>query len=251
MKLRWRWIAAIITTYLILVIAYVPAQQVLGRLSLPKNTSLHGVSGTLWTGSLARFSINNITIDNIAWDIHPLQLLFANLSLDLNAGNMRDVDAIAFKGPLTFNLLNLEQIKATDFLLFIPVDRVLAEVSLPLPVDASGRFRVNIDNLSYGPACDTMEAYGDWLNASVSGTQGPIKLGTFSAKLTCSDNNILVNVSEPNVFGLNLAATISPDFSDISVAGKFKPDADLPDEVHEAASFFGKPDADGYTSFKL
>lgn len=251
-KQYWRWILAALFLYLVLLIAYLPAAQVAYRLPLPDSVQLGKVTGTLWQGEVDRVVINNIPVQQVSWKLSALPLLLGTLSVDLDAGNMRSADAIAFKGPVNVNLLSEGDISASDFLLYLPVDRVLAEVQLPIPVDAGGRFRVNVESLTLeGGICSQMMAYGDWLNATVAGTQGPIELGTFSASLRCDNKQYLISVAEPNLFGLSLDAQAATDFSAFTATSKFKPDPSLPQEVHEAAQFFGRPDSDGYIHYDI
>ena len=127
---------------------------------------------------------------------------------------------------------------------------MLANVALPLPVKAGGRFRVIVNELDFDQQCETLDANGEWLNAQVAGTQGQIQLGSFGAILSCVDNIVVAQVAEPNMLGLSLNARVS-GVRNISVVGKFKPDASLPDEVHQAAQFFGQADAQGYREIKL
>ena len=96
-----------------------------------------------------------------------------------------------------------------------------------------------------------MSGTGDWLNATVAGTQGPIDFGTYSAKLRCEGDDIGISVSEPNLLGLSVDAIVAMNLKRINVEGKFKPDESLPEEVHQASRFFGQPDANGYIAVKL
>jgi len=52
------------------------------------------------------------------------------------------------------------------------------------------------------------------------------------------------------MLGLSRNARVS-GMRNISVTGRFKPDASLPEEVHQAAQFFGQQDAQGYREIKL
>ncbi len=251
-KQYWRWILAALFLYLVLLIAYLPAAQVAYRLPLPNTVKLGKVSGTLWQGNIDRVVVNNMPIQQVNWTLSALPLFMGALSVDLDAGNMRSANAIAFKGPLEVDLLSEGNLTASDFLLYLPVDLVLAEVQLPLPVDAGGRFRVNVESLTLEAGiCSQMMAYGDWLNASVAGTQGPIELGNFSATLRCDNKQYIISVAEPNAFGLTLDAQAATDFSTFTATSKFKPDPSLPQEVHDAAQFFGQPDSQGYIHYDI
>jgi general secretion pathway protein N len=178
-------------------------------------------------------------------------MLIGNIKLDLKAGNIRDKNDIAFEGPITTGLFSQETINTENFTLYLPVDRVLAQVRLPLPVNAGGRFKVSLNDLTFGPTCQSLDGTGDWLNATVAGTQGPIDFGTYSAKLRCEGDDIGILVSEPNLLSLSMDAVIPTTMKNIRVSGKFKPDDSLPQEVHQAARLFGAPDSSGYIAIKL
>jgi len=251
MKAKIAWIVASVLVFLFFLIAYLPASQITTRLTLPDEVSLYEVSGTLWEGSAQQVVVNGLPVDNVSWKLHPAALLMGDIRVTLNGGNMRSPDAISFSGPITTGLFSQTRISAKNFVAYIPVDRILAQVSLPLPVNASGRFKLSLQTLNYNGQCNELNGQGSWLNAAVAGTQGPIDFGTYEAALSCADGKFIVNVEEPNKLGLSMQAQADAQFSNISVEGRFKPDNDLPKEVHQAARFFGQPDNNGYTRFKL
>ena len=251
MKAKIGWIIGGILVFLFFLIAYIPASQVTTRVSLPENVSLYGVSGTVWEGKAEQVIVDGLPVNNVRWDVHTLWLLIGDLHISLKGGNVRSADAISFSGPLTTGVFSTDRISVSNFSAYVPVDRVLAQVSLPLPVNASGRFKLTIQTLDYDGQCNELNGQGSWLNAAVAGTQGPIDFGSYDAALTCTDGKFIVNVEEPNKLGLSMQAQADAQFNDISVQGRFKPDADLPKEVHQAARFFGQPNSNGYTQFKL
>ena len=77
-----------------------------------------------------------------------------------------------------------------------------------------------------------------------------IDLGNFDAYLSCENGDVLLEINEPNSFGLSAVARVPHDLK-YSIRGKFKPDPNLPNEVHQAALFFGQADAQGYFPLKL
>ena len=251
MKLRIGWILGGPIAFLVFVIAYMPAIHVVGRLDLPKGVSINKVSGTIWSGKAQTLVVNGLPINNLKWSISPWSLFTGTLAGDITAGNIRNTDDIAFSGSLSTSLFNFNVLDAENVVVYLPVDRVLSQVKLPLPVNAGGRFKVNIQELAIGQTCQTLSGTGDWLNATVAGTQGPIDFGTYSAKLRCEGDDIGISVSEPNLLGLSVDAIVAMNLKRINVEGKFKPDESLPEEVHQASRFFGQPDANGYIAVKL
>ncbi|WP_100658551.1 type II secretion system protein N [Alteromonas flava] len=241
-------IGAVIFIFFLLV--HLPAQQVLGRVELPRNIAVTGVSGTLWDGSARRVTVNGLSINNVKWELSALPLLWGQAWLNVEAGSQRQATEVSLTGDIVTSITKPLVFSSDEFVLYLPTDQVLANVSLPLPVEAGGRFRVTLSELDFNQTCQTLQGTGEWLNASVQGTQGRIPLGVFSARLGCDNRAITVNVQEPNLFGLSLDARVA-SMRDIAVAGKFKPDPSLPQEVHDAAKFFGQPDNQGYISFTL
>ena len=104
MKLKVTWIIGGIVAFLIFAIAYMPAIHVIGRIALPKNIAVSGVSGTLLEGKAQSVVVNGLPINNVKWDINPWAFFIGKLRADLKAGNIRNVNDIAFEGPVSTGL---------------------------------------------------------------------------------------------------------------------------------------------------
>ncbi|MBC3765873.1 type II secretion system protein N [Neptunicella marina] len=230
--------------YCVFLVAHFPARQALGLVDLPANLQINGVSGTLWQGNIQQVAYQGIPLDDINWTLDTLPLLWGTASLNLTAGNIRDADIISLKSALS---LSSDRIQAENLQLYVPVNMVLGQLPIPLPVNADGRFKVQIAELDYQQGCQTLSGSGQWLNAKVAGTQGPIDMGTFSARLACQQKNIRITVDPNNRLAFDANAFITPN-GQFSINGKFKPDASLPAEVHQAAALFGRANSDGYYS---
>ncbi|GAA0343580.1 hypothetical protein GCM10009092_05220 [Bowmanella denitrificans] len=234
--------------YLLLLIASLPAAQVVPRLPLPPQLQIQGLQGSIWNGRAAIVQYQGLPVRQLHWQVNPWALLTGKLSLALNAGNSRDVEQISLQGHLR---LGNNSIASEGLEIFLPTDLVIAQLPLPLPVNAKGRFKVNLDELEYDQSgCHSAVGRGQWLNAQVSGTRGFIPLGNFSADLSCQDKQLLLDIKEPNSFGLNAQARIPADFK-VKVTGRFKPSAELPEEVHQAARLFGQADNQGYYQIRF
>lgn len=245
MSTKIKWVIATLSAYLFFLLYTLPAAQVIGRAPLPQNIEVSGVSGTVWNGQAQLVIVDGMPVDNVKWQLSFLPLLWGTASLDLQGGNNRQVDDISFKGEAGISLFSPQNFSADDFSLFLPSALVISQLPLPLPVDAGGRFRINIESLDYAGQCAELAGTGQWLRANIQGLGEPLELGNFDADLSCIEGDTLIRVKEPNLFGLTADARVPADLN-ISVKGKFKPDASLPKQVHDAAVFFGQPDADGY-----
>lgn len=233
--------------YLLFLLINLPASQVLSRISLPNNIKIQGMSGTLWQGEALQLIVNNIPVQRLEWDTNIWSLFTGKIGLDIKAGSIRQSDEIAIRGYIA---TNGRRIVSDGLSVYLPTDRIISRLSLPLPVKAKGRFKVVLDTIDYEQHCTQLRGKGQWINGAVAGTTGWIELGNFNADISCQEQHIVVNVKEPNSFGLSAEARIAADFR-IQVAGRFKPDSSLPEEVHQAARFFGQPNAEGYYQLRF
>lgn len=245
-----KWLLVGLAAYLVLLVATFPASHLLGRVALPADVKISGVSGTIWSGNAQRVVIAGSPVNNLNWELSFIPLIWGSIHLDLDGGNSRDRSEISFSGPVQLSMLNPQQIGAQNLTAFLPVDLLMNYLPLPIPVEAEGRIRVDIEELDFNQQCQILAGKGQWLNAQVPGTQGLIDLGNFAATFGCQDGAILLTVSEPNMFGLSAVARIPPDFN-FTVDGQFKPDPSLPRDVHTAARFFGQPNAQGYYTIEF
>lgn len=247
MKQSLTWGALAVCAYVVFLLIKLPATQVLGHMTLPPEVKLQGVKGTIWQGQASSAVLHGVPVNNIKWSLDFWPLLIGNISATVSAGNIRQLDEIAFNGQLSFSS---ERMQMNDVQAYLPTNLMMTMIPLPFPVKAQGRFKVEINQLDYQQSCQALSGNGQWLNASVAGLKGMIDLGNFTAAMACENNNVVIRVNEPNRFGLTAQANITAD-AKFSVNGRFKPDATLPEEVHQAAQFFGQQDAQGYYNLKF
>ena len=101
MKSKVVWIIGGIIAFLVFAIAYMPAVHVISRIDLPKNVSISSVSGTLFSGKAQTIVVNGLPINNLKWTLSPLHILIGKVKVEVQAGNIRDKNEIAFQGQLT------------------------------------------------------------------------------------------------------------------------------------------------------
>jgi general secretion pathway protein N len=247
MKPVLKWGSLCLVVYFIFLIVKLPAVHVLSKIQLPKEISVSGISGTVWEGQAQRAQANGLPINNLNWSLSFFPLLLGEISADIKAGNIRDIDQISATGHVS---VSGQRLQADDLLAYVPANLMISQLPLPIPIQAAGRFKVQLDEVDYEAGCQQFTGKGQWLNANYTGTTGAIDLGSFNADLSCENGSIVVDVKQPNSFGLT-AKTVIPANMKFAVTGRFKPEANLPQEVHQAAQFFGKPDSDGYYPIKF
>ncbi|MFQ3205988.1 MAG: general secretion pathway protein N [Glaciecola sp.] len=249
----WKWVILAISTYLILVIAYLPAAHVVSYVQ--DNTSklpvaIGRVEGTLWAGKVDRIITQGIVMNNLRWELSPWSLLLGTASIDLNGGKIRASEQAYVKGNISASLFNLQNISAHELTLFLPARSVMAQVPLPVPVTADGRFRVNIEEFEFNNVCVSLIGTGSWLKGTVSGPSGVIDFGNFDANLACENEQFAIQIQPVNKLNLDAKVLLSVA-GKYKINGRFKPSDDMPREVQQAANFFGAADNDGFRIINL
>lgn len=247
MKSVLKWGSLCLVVYFIFLIVNLPAVHILSKIQLAKGISVSGISGTIWNGNVQRAQAKGFPISDVNWTLSFFPLLLGEISTDIKAGNIRDVGQISVNGQVSFKGQHL---KAENILAYVPTNLVISLLPLPIPIEADGRFKVELNEVDYKAGCQIFTGKGRWLNANFTGVNGVIELGDFDADLSCQEGSVVLNVKQPNSFGLTAKATV-PSNMKFKITGRFKPEARLPKEVHQAAQFFGKADADGYYPIKF
>jgi general secretion pathway protein N len=242
MKSTLKWGSLCLVVYFIFLIVKLPAVQVLSKIELAKGINVNGISGTIWHGHAQRAQVNGLPINDVNWSLSFLPLIIGEISADIKAGNLRDVSQISAAGHVNFSG---QRFQSDNLLAYLPANLAISLLPLPIPIQADGRFKVQLKAVNYEAGCQTFTGKGQWLNANFTGVTGLIELGDFTADLSCEDNSIVLNVKQPNSFGLTAKATIPANMK-FKIEGRFKPESSLPKEVHQAAKFFGKADTDGF-----
>lgn len=249
----WKWVVLAIFTYLMLLIAYLPAAHVVAfvQKNNPQLPIIIGkTNGTVWSGSVEQVVSQGIVLKNLHWELSPWSLLIGRASIDLKGGDIRASEQAYIKGNLTTSLFKLANFKAHELKLFLPARSVMAQVPLPVPVAADGRFRVDIKTFEFDDACVDLDGKGSWLKGTVSGPSGVILFGNFDAILACEGDQFSLAIQPENKLNLDAKVLLSVD-GKYKIDGRFKPSDDMPKEVHQAASFFGGADNEGFRKINL
>jgi len=253
MKLKiWHWITLAIVAYVFFLIKLMPAAWLLNSriVPVPNNIIVSGVSGTIWNGQANRILAQGVAVDQVSWDLSFLALLMGQVSADVMGGRLRDQDAVYLKGSVTAYLLNQHAFDLTNTTILVPAQSVMGQMQLPVPVTAKGRFKADIATLEFDSICQVLSGSGAWNNGMVSGLQGPIEFGSFNALLNCVDGDLQIKVLPDNKLQLD-ALLIIKNAGGYSIDGVFKIPPDMPEEVEQAAVFFGRPDAQGFRRINL
>jgi general secretion pathway protein N len=249
----WKWIVLAIFTYLIFLIAYLPAAHVVtfAQNSAPNAPlSIGEVKGTLWSGEIDRVVAQGVLVNKVSWELNPLALVVGKVSVNVKGGNIRETEQAYIKGQLATSLFNQNKIQASDLQLFLPAKAVMSQVPLPVPVAADGRFRIDIDDLDFDATCQALQGKGRWLKGTVTGPTGVIDFGNYEADLSCEDNKFAIQVLPDNKLNLNAKVVLGMD-GKYKIQGTLKPDPSFPKEVQQGAAFFGRANSQGVITINL
>lgn len=240
-------ILAGIAFYLVLLIANLPASQVISRITLPNGLSVSGVSGTIWNGRADVISFREFSVFNARWELGFFSLLLGKAAIDVDAGSQRDAGQISVAGEITVSQSSIE---ASNLVAYAPANSVIPYAPIPVPVAASGRIKVELREATFNQNCQSITGTGTWINAAVDGLSGKIDLGNFESALSCEEKHVVVTVEKANSLGLTVNAKLAPN-GRLKADGRFKLPADAHQEIRTVAQFFNEIDSEGYRIIRI
>jgi len=183
----WQWIILAILAYVFFIIAYIPASHLANFIYSQSQgqVRLSNVSGTLFEGNAGIAVANGFMVQNLDWQLNPWSLFLLRANVDLKGGAIRNSEQIYVKANVVSNLLSSDQFTLANSQLFIPAKSVLSQLQLPVVVTASGRSRIDIDELEMTPTCTGLSGKGAGLNAAVDTPAQALSLGSFEENLSC------------------------------------------------------------------
>ena len=248
----WQWVLLGLITYFIFLVKYMPANWAINLASthIPKTVAINEPQGTIWDGKINKLIVSGVGVVDVTWDLSFWSLLIGQISVELDGGQLRDANSVYFKGSAKTYWFNTNSFALEDFSAMLPAQSVLGQIKLPVPITARGRFKADIQDFSFEQTCQALTGTGGWTNGVVNGLKGPIEFGSFDALFGCSDGVLNVTVDPKNRLSLDAKFSLQAN-GDYSVQGRFNIPEDMPEEVQQAAIFFGPPDAQGFRIINL
>jgi len=245
MKKWFACVAIFLSSYLVFLLANAPLALVTNNIDLPRNIEIQGVSGSIWQGEIASVIINSNEIRQIKTSVSFWSLLSLSPSAQINFG---DAMLAGPEGKLTLEVSS-EQLSLTEVEVFVSANDIAKQLSLPIPVTAQGNVELTLDTivLSTAEKLSCSQAKGDvtWLRAGASALEQNIKLGKFSAAISCAEGNLLAMVNPNNDLGLSFDGVLALPSKKLSGKGYLKPGAKFPTQLKSALSFLGRADNQG------
>lgn len=239
---------AVLGFYLVFLIFLAPAAFWLKWLPLPAGVVYGPVTGTLWQGKFQAISVQGLTIADLHWQLKPLALLTGKIALDVSAGQATQVQQLSLKARVEFGASGAE---AEQVRLGLPIAQLQPLLNLPLPVGLSGRLHINLPKAQWSQGrCKELQGLVSWQDAKAQPPTGWLSLGTLDGQLSCLDGQVQLVTAPTPPLHLEVNATFNGT-GGYQLTGFVKPDSSMPQEVHQAMRFVGRPDAQGRFPIKL
>ena len=244
MKKRYYFITAI-ASYLLILLATIPAKPITDLISENAPVSIQGVSGTLWDGSAYLITFdNNIQLDQTSWSFNLWKLLIGQLSVDIDT-TFLDEAITAEAGRSLLGRVFVNDLKAT-----VAASEVTHLANIP------------IARLDGAIILDIQHAH--WKQGELPLASGSIKWNDANVTVaeTASLGNVLILLSESEQQLLN--AEIKNQGGDISISGNAEliadadyaaditlaPNASASNNVRQSLAMFAKRQPNGEYTIK-
>lgn len=194
------YIFTAIASYFLFLIASIPARPVTDFLNNNSTFTLHGVSGTLWSGKAYAVSIDDaVQLQNTEWSFRPWKLMIGQAAMDIatqySDNNIKAEIGISFVGSYFINRLTGK----------ISAEEVAKLANIPM-AQLTGLISVNINHAHWRQG-DMPVASGQisWDDAAITVAD------------TASLGNVLITLSESEQ--QLLKADIKNQGGDITITG--------------------------------
>ena len=241
MQLRGRLIAVGLITLCVGLVTMFPA-RVAYQWFAPPGISLEGISGSIWSGRVARADIQGFYLQDISWRIKPLGLLRAKLAYALEAEPASGfINANAYFGVT--GTIRLEDLQAS--LALQSVEQLAGVPGLRGNVNLQFERIVVADGLP-------VAANGE---LAVANLVAPLihrgSIGGYRAEFFTQDTGVLASVVDTDgVVDIAGSFEIAADRS-YQFLAQLAPKAETPDNLRSQMRFLGTPNDRGQYELRL
>ena len=232
---------AFFAIYLLSLVFTAPASLISRFIPENSGVQIGNISGTLWSGKLSQLDYRNqFQLQRLTWEFDWLALFTLKLKADVKFNNGRNVMTGAGAVAYGFSGLVLSDINVD-----MKASALLAHLTLPVPVNASGKFTLVIENGTQGvPYCNELDGYLVWHEATVATPMGNIDLATPSMDLSCSEGNLVASLKQHSEQVTTNANMLLKEGGSYQLEGNIIGREKLDPSILQALSWLG-PKADG------
>lgn len=231
-----------VLSYVAFLLVLMPLSWWIKLAPLPAQMQLGAVSGTLWQGEVATLRYQQLQLDSLQWKLNGWQLFTGALQFDLRSGSAQHPERPFIKSTAR---IGVGGSSLHNTLVTVPVSAIVPMLTLPMPIAARGQLVLDIASYHQGkPWCQQLSGNASWQQAQLQTPAANwLDLQSLFAELSCADGTVVLTTDGTNLLGLDITAVINAE--QLLVNGTLKPDASMPQEVHQAMQFLGRPDEQG------
>ena len=234
------YIFTVIAAYLLLLLATIPAKPVANLINKNSTITLHGISGTLWSGKAHALNINNkVRLSNTEWSFKIWKLLLGRIAVDIDTQYLSH----SIKTEIGSSLLGkyfVSGLKAK-----LPASNMAQLANIPL-MKISGSFLIDIEHAQWKNG-DLPTAIGKiiWENATVTVTDSA-SLG--NVEILLGESNMELLRAEINNQGGDIkisgVAELAPE-ANYTVSIKLSPTATANKNIRQSLGLFSEKQSTG------
>lgn len=239
---RIKVISLFLLSYLIFLLATLPANQILPRLRLPDGIRINDIYGSLWQGEIGELHWQSLSLHHVRWNVQFRRLWQAmpTVEVSIHDPDMLEADA-------TIGWRGIWQID--DFRLNLPAtslqQHLLHPLIRPFPAQIGGTIQVKAKQLRFDTnQCLTLsDANAEWQQASLLTPAGALQLDAVHASLRCPQHDSLEIKADQQSAALQSQLTLH-----LLLTGQYQlqatltPGDELPNDLRSSLEWFGSKD---------
>lgn len=209
---------------------------------------ISNVKGSIWQGQAKAIKVDSkLTLKNVKWDIQLMALL--SLALEAKVTFENGPQAMSGEAVVRYGLSGAS---ASNVLLDLSSDELVALLPMSLPVKISGDFSAAIKEVTEGkPYCEQLDGVVVWNNANVYSQFGNVDLDSPSIDLRCDEGNISAFVMQKSD---QLTTTLDVNLSEggrYQLNGEIKGTDKLAPSIAQSLSWVGPVNDSGATTISF
>lgn len=172
-------VAAGVVTWLVFLVATIPADRVLAYAPPIPGLGIGSVQGTLWSGQASHVVAKRVQLDNVRWRFRPLSMIVGRFEFGLE-GKLAGKPQRALAGKEFFGSPYLDDVQVS-----IPAAEVLYRMGVN-KISVGGQLLLDLDDVRFSPTGIPMfSGQVQWAPAEV---EAPLVLSLGTATMTTQNN---------------------------------------------------------------
>lgn len=245
MLLRHPWLLFLFSfSYVIFLVASIPAAQLFSRMPLPSGLQLQNVQGSLWQGRIGELRWQKYQLHDLEWEVLFSRLWFAKPTLRLTLHDPNTAIAtglISWRGHWSLQ----------DWQITTAAEKLQPWIPVSVPIQASGPLTLQLDELAFnGLACEAGTGQAHWQQALLQTPAGELALGNPSASLHCEDQKLKAQAQQTSASLQSKLTFQLAEQGQFKLQASLQPKSELTDNLRSTLTWLGAIDKNGIIQIK-